>query len=901
MKTRMGWLRIVRRRYWDDERARELEAHIAHEVDLNVARGMTGEAARTAAMRKLGNPTLIREEIYDMNSFAFLESLGQDLRYGGRLLRRNPTFAIVAIVTLALGTGANTAIFQLVDAVRLRALPVQHPEQLVEVGIDTHGKGRTGMFVSRRPFMTEPLWRVLLERQDAFSSMLAWGSIGLDLASGGESRPVEGIWVSGGFFSTLGVPAQIGRVFGPSDDQKNCGTPGAVISDAFWRRQYAGEPLAVGRPLGLNGHTFEIIGVTPAMFSGVEVGKSFDVALPLCAEPLIRGEQSGLGQPDIWFLDVIARLKPGWTTEQANTHVAALSTNIFQSTAPPRFTTDDSKDYQAFTLTARPATTGVSELRGDYATPLWVLLGLTGGVLLIACANLANLMLARATAREREIAVRLAIGASRRRVIRQMLAESLLLAVMGAGCGLVLAQWLSASLVSFLSTDGNPVFVSLPNDGRVFAFAAALAMGASALFGLAPAIRSTRTSLSQTMKAGSRGMSDGRERFGIRRALVVVQVALSLVLVVGGLLLVRTLQNLITLDAGFRPDGVLVVGLNLRRTGIPPDARPAVFAEILERLQTLPGVDAAAQAFIIPVSGSGWNNRVVIDGRTQPGTVNLSSVGADYFKVLETPLLAGRVFDRRDALEAEPVALVNESFLRKYFSGQNAVGRTFQIEVRQGDEQPMYRIVGVVRDTKYRDLREPFTPIAFFAESQQKSVEPSRQIVLRSRTSLTSLASAVTPAVTNVNPSILLRYQTLSSLVSASLVSERLMATLSGFFGGLALLIATIGLYGVISYMVARRRMEIGIRMALGASRGSVVCLIVREASGLLVAGLAIGGVLAVIAGRAADTLLYGLVPWDPATMAMAAAVLGAVSLAASWLPARRAARVAPTVALREE
>ena len=896
----MSWQRFFRRRYWDDERARELEAHLAHEIDDNIARGMTPEQARSAALRQLGNPTRIREEIYEMNSLGLLETIWQDLRYGARLLRRNPTFAIVALVTLALGTGANTAVFQLIDAVRLRALPVASPEQLVEVNLDTHGKGRTGMFISRRPFMTEPLWRRISEQQQAFSSMLAWASVNLDLATGGESKPAQGLWVTGDFFSTLGVSAQVGRVFVSADDRPNCGAPGAVISDGFWRRQYAGDPTIIGRPLTLNGHVFDILGVTPRTFFGVEVGKSFDVALPLCAEPLIRRAQSSLGEPDVWFLDIIGRLRPGWTVDKADAHVAALSANIFRATAPPRFTTQDADDYRAFTLTARSAATGVSMLRGAYATPLWVLLGLTGGVLLIACANLANLMLARATAREREIAVRLAIGASRRRVVRQMLAESLLIATLGAGVGLLLAHWFGASLVAFLGTSDDPVFVTLQTDSRLFAFTASLAIGACVIFGFAPAVRSTRASLSQTMKAGSRGTTDSHERFGLRRLLVVVQIALSLVLIVGGLLLVRTLQNLVTLDAGFHQDGVLIVVFNMRQANIPAPALATVSTEILERVAAVPGVDAAATTFIIPISGAGWNNRLVIDGTTQPGVVNLNSVGASYFRVLDTPLLAGRVFNQADVPASEPVAIVNESLARKYWSG-NPVGKTFQIEGRVGDEPPTYRIVGVVKDTKYSDLREPFTPIAFLAASQDKSPGPIQRIVLRSRRPLSTLTPAITETVVSKYPSILLQYQTLSAQVSESLTGERLMAALAGFFGVLALLIATVGLYGVMSYMVTRRRMEMGIRMVLGASRSALVRMIVGEAGLLLLAGLAIGSVLAVLAAAAARTLLYGLLPWDPSTMALALVMLSGVGLAASWLPARRATRFAPSIILREE
>ena len=893
--------RFFRRRFWDDERGREIEAHLAHEIDQNVARGMDPRDARAAAHRKFGNSTRVREEIYDMNSLQLLDSAWQDLRYGVRLLRRNPTFAVVAIATLALGTGANTAIFELVNAVRLRTLPVVDPQRLVEVRIDTHDKGLTGRFMSQRPFFTEPLLRRVSETQQVFSSMFAYASISLDLATGGESRPVQGIWVTGDFFPALGVPARVGRVLTPADDRAGCGAPGAVLSDAFWRRRFGADPSAIGRTLSLNGHPFEVIGVTPPSFFGVEVGRGFDVAVPLCAEPIVRGEQTGIGKTDVWFLDVLGRLKPGVTREQASAQLAALSKPVFSATVPGQFMPQDQADYLAYTLVTREAGTGVSSLRASYATPLWALLGATAVVLLIACANLANLLLARATAREREIAVRLAMGASRRRVIRQMIAESMLIAGAGALGGLLVASWFSRMLVAFLNTQSTQVFIDLAMDARVFAFTVAVAAAAALLFGLVPALRSTRLSLSAAMKSGGRGTTDGRERFGLRRALVVAQVALSLMLVTGALLLGRTYHNIVAANPGFRQDGVVIASLDLRRTGAAPEARPTLTHRIEEALATIPGVDGVGETFIVPVSGNGWNNRAVVDGKTMPGNVNMNTISAPYFSVLGTPVLAGRLFDARiDTPESEPSAVVNEAFAAKFLGGREPVGRTFQIESRDRNP-PTYRVVGVVANTKYGDLREAFEPIAYFARSQQKSAGPFTTFLMHATLPASRITDAATAAITGVNPAILVQYQTLPDQIADTLVSERLMAALSFGFGVLAIVIATIGLYGVMSYMVARRRSEIGIRLALGAERSRVVSMIVREALVLLGVGVAIGLALSVASGRAVASLLYGLTPSDPATMTTAVGGLALVSLLASWLPARRASRVPPTVALREE
>jgi predicted permease len=897
----MGWSRFFRRTFWDAERRRELEAYIAEETDDNIARGMAPDAARTAALRKLGNPTRIREEIYSMNSIGFIETLLQDVRYGLRLLRRNPTFAIVAILTLALGTGANTAIFQLLNAVTLRTLPVDRPEDLVEVKIVKTREGRTGQFMGSRPSLSNPLWERVRAEQQVFSGMLAWGATTWNLADGGEERPAQGLFVSGGFFSTLGVPAQAGRVIAPSDDVRGCARPGAVLSDAFWRREFGADRSVVGRSLLLDGQRFDVIGVAAPSFSGVEVGRSFDVALPICSEPIFRGPRTGLDLADVWFLGAFGRLKPGVTMQQASAQLEAISPQIFRATVPPRYAARTAKDYVEFKLGALPAATGVSALRSNYQSPLNILLGVTALVLLIACANLANLMLARATAREREIAVRLAIGASRARILRQLLSESLLIALLGGAAGVLAAAWFSGFLVSFLSGDMRGLFVDLRLDWRVFGFTAAVAVMACLLFGLAPAIRATRASPGSTIKAGGRGMTDGRERFGLRRALVVVQVALSLVLVVGALLFVRSLRNLTHLDPGFRQDGVLVASADYRKTRIPETDRTAVNRIIVERLRALAGVDGAAEAFTTPVGGNFWNEHIVIGGAEQEGNVNFNSVGPGYFRAMSIALLAGRDVAESDTPQSPKVAVVSETFARKYFQGARAVGQTFQVAAAIGEPRPFIRIVGIVRDTKYTDLREPFTPLVYLAAHQEDQPGPFPQFVMHAVTGLDRLSPAVTRVLADVNPAITVQYQTVRSQVRSSLLRERLMATLSGIFGGLAVVIATLGLYGVMSYMVARRRTEIGIRMALGADRKRVVRLIVREAVVLLAAGLIAGGMLSIAAARSASALLYGIKPWDPATLGMGIAALAGVSLLAAWLPARRASRVAPNTALREE
>jgi len=890
--------RFLRRSRWADERARELDAHLEIETADNIGRGMAPQDAREAARRKLGNVTRIREDIYLINTIGIVDGAWRDLRYGARLLRLNPGFAIVAILSLALGVGANTAIFQLLDAVRLRTLPVPHPEQLVDVRIPGDDN-RSGAFMGRHPALTNPLWERLRDRQQAFSSAFAWGSTAFELSAGGESREADGLWVSGDYFRTLGVQPMIGRLLMADDDRRGCAAPAAVISYGFWQREYGGNPSAVGRAISLDGHSYDIVGVTPPSFFGVDVGRSYDVAVPLCAEPYSRGARSSLDRKDAWFLAVIGRLKSDWTAEKATSHLKTLAPDMFRETLP-NYSPEDAKQYLGSTLVAFPAQTGVSNLRSDYESPLWLLLATTVLVLLIACANLANLMLARATAREREIAVRLALGASRGRIVRQLTAESLLIAAVGSAAGAVLAQWLSRLLVASLATEDDRVFVALAGDWRVFSFIALLAAGTCLIFGVLPAIRATALSPGAALKAGSRGTTDSRERFGLRRMLVVAQVALSLVLVVGALLFAGSLRNIVTTDAGFSHDSILVATVDFRRAGIAEANITTTHRELLDRVRRQPPVEDAAQVRVVPVSGNFSNRRIIIDGVERKENVNRNAVSDRYFKTMNTVMLAGRDVDARDSATGAKVAVVTESFARVFYGGQNPVGRTFQVVEAPGLPRPVYEIVGLARDSKYGDLRESFEPLIFVPAAQDDQVALTQRLVIRTA-DVANTTAAMTAIVRTINPSIVVTYRTMQAQVRDSLVRERLMATLSGFFGGLAAVIAIIGLYGVMSYFVVRRRNEIGIRIALGADRREVVRMVMREAATLVVLGLIVGTVAALLAARTASTLLFGLKPYDPFTLATAVAGLTVVAAVASYIPAWRASRLEPTVALRED
>ena len=899
----MSWRRYFRRSRRDRDFALEVDAHLQHEIDDNIARGMHPREAAWAAQRKFGNVTSAKETTHRMNTLGFLETIGQDLRYALRLLRLEPGFFSVAILCLALGIGANTAIFHLLDAVRLRTLPVPHPQQLAEVEIDPTQPCCSGNTQSHHSNFTYALWDQLRTHQQAFSGLFAWEATRFNTATGGEVRYVEGLYASGNFFKTLAVVPALGRVFSTEDDIPGCGSPGAVLGYSYWQREYGGQASAIGRKILLESKPFEIIGVAPAGFFGVEVGKTFDVAIPVCAETLINGESANTPKRDHWWLAVVGRLKPGWTITQAGAHVQAISPALFEATLPPSYIPEIAKRYLAYKLVAIPAGSGVSDLRSDYQDPLLILLGIAALVLVIACANLANLMLARASARERELAVRLAIGASRHRLIRQMLAESLLLAAIGAACGAFLAQFLSTYLVRFLTTTDNPLYVDLGTDWRIFGFTAALGVLTCLLFGLMPAIRATRANPGMLMKASGRGLTEARERFGVRRILVVAQVALSTVLLVGALLFVRSLHKLLTLDAGFQESGVLVTEVNFSTLNYPPQRWNEVQSEILDHIRALPGVEQSAATFIVPISGDRWNDRFRFIGASPADMLrsNFNGVSPGYFLTLGTPLLEGRDFNEHDTLNSPKVAIVNQSFIKKFLNGANPIGKRIRMETGPGEPETIYEVVGVTKDAKYVRLSDPFSSTVFTALDQTPKYGASTIILSRSRLALGSQLAAIKREMASISPAMSLNFYTLHSEISDSLLRERLMATLSGFFGFLAALLASIGLYGVMAYIVARRRGEIGIRIALGADRANVLQLIGGECGKLLLAGLVLGIGLSFAASQAITKLLYGLSPTDPLTIVLSVLLLALVALPASLIPAMRAARLDPMQALRED
>jgi putative ABC transport system permease protein len=818
------------------------------------------------------------------------------IRDGVRSLKAAPVVSAVAILSLALGIGANTAMFSILDSLILRSLPVKEPQALVMVGQLPNG----------RTSWTNPIWEAIRDRPELYDGAFAWAGTRFNLAKGGRAEFVDGVWTSGAYFDVLGVPAILGRTWTAEDDRRGGGPNGpvAVISYAFWQRRFGGAADVIGQSLTVEQVPFTIVGVAAPGFFGIDVGRTFDVAIPIGTEPLIRGKESSLDRRSNWWLNIMMRLRPGQSLDQAEIGLRGVQAQIRGETMPQNWREEDKQTYLREALMLDPAATGSSGLRARYQRPLTTIMVVVGLVLLIACANIANLLLARATARRHELSVRLALGASRGRLARQLLSESLVLSALGAVLGLAFAQWFSKLLVRQLSTATNNVYLEMSLDWRVLTFTAAVAIGTAVLFGTFPALRATRVQPNDAIKEQGRGVV-GQSRFGLGNVLVVVQVALSLILIVAAGLFLRTFASLASRDLGFDRERVLITSVNMQPLQLEPDARWDHLARLRTAAMSTPGVQFAALSSVTPVSGSRWNVRLeLLDGKPIELADRMSYVNAvtpDWFSTYGTRFIAGRDFTDRDGPGAPTVAIVNEAFARKFTSGVNPIGRRVREPARPGSPNPELEIVGYVADASYHSLREPVPPTMYLPFLQNTSPPSFTSISVRAAAGSPALLTrALAAALTDVNPGIALTFRPLADQVDAALTQERLVAMLSGFFGGLALLLAGLGLYGVTSYAVSRRRTEIGIRMALGAAPSGVVAMVLGRVAILVALGVALGAGASLWASRFVATLLYGLQPRDPATLVGAALVLGAIGALAGWIPARRAARIDPARVLRE-
>ena len=893
-RLRSVWRNALHRSVMEREMSDEWQFHLSRRAeDLVQRHGLPPDEARRRARLEFGSIEKYKEQSRESFGLARLDEVRGDLRYAFRTLAGSKAFTIAAVLTLALGIGANTAIFSLIDAVMLRTLPVEKPEQLTMVLAERPGRQPDDGF-------TNALWESIRDQQDVFSGVFAWSTPKqFDFAQGQVAQRVRGLMLSGDYFSTLGIAPAAGRLISRADDLRGC-APIAVLSYAFWQAHFARAPSALGEVVSLNRATFQIVGVSAPGFFGLEVGKQFDVAIPLCAAALF--DKRNLDSRSRWWLSIIGRQKPGMTPEQVRAGLEALSPGVMRASVPGG-TADQQQEFLRRKLVPSPAARGPSNLRRTFGQPLNMLMAFVALVLLIACANIAGLILARATARAKEIAIRTALGASRARIVRQLLTESLLLSALGAGLGLLLARWGTGLLVASLTTDQNPVFVDLSLDGRVLGFTAGVAVLTGILAGLAPALRSTHASLMGAMKSQQAPIG-GRVPFRGGRWIVAGQIALSLVLLVGAGLLLRTFVTLFTLDAGFDRNGVLVATARAPwfaedTVKMPPEQRAATYDEIGRRLRALPGVTSVARAFTTPIGDDNWFEPVSPgrEGTSSQATGTFNFVSPEYLRTLRTPLLAGRDFDDRDTKTSAPVAIVNESAARKFFPGVIAIGRHF----RKPSQAAPIEIVGVVKDSKYESLREVIPPTFFLPAVQVQPRAQAEEFLIRTSTPPSALIPSVRSAIRELNSEVPLNIHTLAEQVADNLVQERLLATLSGFFGGLALLLAMVGLYGVLSYFVTQRQVEFGIRMALGAERGSILRLVMRDVVVVLAVGVATGLAAALASVKMLERMLFGLEPRDAMTMAAAACLLSGMALLAGYLPARRATRADPMIALRSE
>jgi len=836
-----------------------------------------------------------------------MENLIKDIRYGIRGLLKRKGFAAIAVLTLALGIGANTAIFTLVNAVMLKSLPVDKPEELVLFS-DATGEGtsvedtpRTGKWT----LFSYASYEYFRNHNQSFQDIAALrsGSSRLSVRQPDAAAAARGAGqlVSGNYFSVLGVRAARGRVL-TNEDDKTGAAPAAVISHRYWEQELNSDPSVVGKNFIINGTNFTVVGVTPKEFFGERVRRPPDFWLPLSFQPQIELRESWLTNDQVYFLMVMGRLKPGTTIEQAQATTNLALQQFLTEQAGSKLTDERRKGIENTYAGLVEGQGGISGLRRAYSKPLQTLMAIVGMVLLIACANVGSLLLSRAASRKAEISLRMALGATRWRIVRQLLTESMLLALIGGVCGVVLAQWAVTVLVGLVAREAP---LNTRPDAGVLLFTAGVSIVAGLLFGLIPAVQASRTNLSAAMKEKNR-LRSGFLRLSPSSLMVVMQVGLSMVLLTGAGLFARSLLKLQSEDLGFNRNNVLLLGIDPRLAGYKTTELTTLYQQIVERLSSLPQVQSVSIASYSPLSGTRRSSSVVVNGYTpQPGE-NLDTqdllVAPRYAETLGMPLLRGRDIDVRDTPTATQVAVINSAFAEHFFKDQNPIGRTFSFD-DDSDKGAAVQIVGVVGDIKNDDVRDKPDPTVYrpILQVQDQSAYPAT-IHIRTQSDPTPLTPQVRQMLTQIDDKLpVFGVTTLSDQSKEKLNQERLIAQLVSFFGALALILASIGLYGVMAQGVARRTSEIGIRMALGARGGNIAWMILRETFYLVLAGLILGVPAALLGARLISTQLFGLSPTDPLTIAGAALVLSVVAMLAGYLPARRAARVNPLSALRYE
>ena len=878
----------------EKELDKEIRFHVDQLVRDYMAAGMSREEAERRARLEFGGIEQVKEECRESRSLASFNALLRDLRYGLRMLRRNPGFTAVAVLSIALGIGANTAIFSIIQALLLRWLPVPNPQELMQVRIVIQG--------SSIDSFSYPVIQALATRKDVFANLAGFSGNSFVVGPAAAAVRTSGGWVSGEFYQVLELQPAAGRLLGPEDDKP--GAPlAAVISDGYWEREFHREARAIGSTLLVEGHPVPIVGVTPRGFTGANVAEPADLTMTFQAIPQLNPNRAELLQAGNQYNRILARLAPSLTMEQARARLKVIWPPMASVSVMPQAPAKRRQAMLKSSIDVVPGGTGWTPLRNQYTKPLYVLMSISALVLLVACGNVANLLLARSTARRREIAIRLAIGASRGRVVRQLLVESLLLASIGGALGLALASFGSQLLLRLVSGGPRPIPLDVGINGQVLGFTIAIAAGTGLLFGLAPAFRATAAGPGPALKSSERTADGSRGRLG--PTLVSAQVALSLLLLIGAGLFLRTMRNLESVDPGFRHQGVLLLDADSRRAmpgGPEVDARrKAFFRESLEAISQLRGVKSVSVSNNTPVSGGFWSQPVSINNqRPTEEDAPFFAVSPQYFATLHISVIAGRDFTVRDDSGAPLVVIVNDEFVRRYLPGGHPLGQ--RVSAADAHDYQNMEIVGVTANSIPVSLRQKPRPCVFVPLYQQP---PGRigfgTFEIQVDGSLTAVSAAVTQLMQQrvQGPPNVVR--SFTAQVENSFRREILMAKLAGFFGVLALLLAAVGLYGLLAYMVTRRTGEIGIRMALGAQREQVLWQVLGGALRLVAIGVAVGLPIAWWASRLVSGMLYGLSATDPLTIAASVALLAAAALTAGFIPAHRASRVEPMAALRYE
>jgi macrolide transport system ATP-binding/permease protein len=896
----------------------EIQFHLEQQIAENVAAGMNAEEARHAAMRTFGNPTFLKEETRDSWGWVWPEQIIQDLRYALRQLGRTPGFTLAVVFSLTLGIGANTAIFSLIDAVMLKMLPVKNPERLVllnwvcqkrpaAMAVQTGyaDVDEAGRMLS--PSFAYPSFDEFRAQSHSFFTIFGFTPFShANINIEGQASLAEGDLVTGDYFPGLGVSPILGRVI-TTDDEKPSAPRVAVISYGYWSRQFASDRAVIGKHIVINAVPFAVVGVAPAEFFGIQPGHAIDFWAPLVHDPKLLpwgtnstpDNRSPFTSRDWWWLTMMGRLNPGVTEQQASSELDVLFQQSISAAGAASAKPETTPHIQL-----QPASRGLSFLRSQFSEPLQILMTVVAVVLLIACANVATLLVGRSAARQKEVAVRLSLGASRPRLLRQLLTESVLLAGLGGALGILFASWGSRVLLLLMSSGGEPLHFEAQMDAKVLGFTAAVSLLTGILFGLAPALGTTRVELTPALKIGASTIAfvTLKTRLALGKTLVVSQVALSLLLLIGAGLFVRTLRNLENENLGFDQRHLLLFALDPTQDGYKGQRLIDFYGRVLERLQALPGATNATASTNALVSNSQSHWPISIEGRkADPGQdmgADWNNVGPSFFETMGIRLLLGRGIEWRDTANSHKVAVVNEALANHFLDGQNPIGQQFRFKEFQG----VYEIEGLVQDAKYAKLRNAPRPTVYLPFSQMPVPLGDIHFEVRTATDPMSLVPSVRRLVRDLDSNLpISEVKTQTEQIAETLVQERLFAQLSSFFGGLAVLLACIGLYGLTGYIVTRQTAEIGIRRALGAERRDIFRMIMRKVLVMVTLGICVGVPSALAATRLISSYLFGLKATDPLTIILCSLLMLTIAALAGYLPARRAAKVDPLVALRYE